>query len=404
MPLFSYKAKTATGQSVFGQIEARDKVSALDMIMSGGQTPIQLKEVGQTSDWKSWFQYQPQHLSAADVGAFSQDLARLLGSGFSLHQALQMVVVSTDSKRVQTLAGICADHVSKGGALSHILAKETGGPVQALAGLVKAGEASGELEIILMSAGSSFQAASEFREKLASSLIYPMIILFMISLTLIVFFSFVLPRLEPLFEGIDDRLPLATRMLLGFGNFMEIWMPWLMAVGLLLFIGIQVSSPLRARIQRWRDKLVLGRLGLGVPVLTGFASYARTLGLLINSGVPLPSANAVAAGGQKNKVLSEAFVSLTPVLREGQSLSSELQAITLTPDLLVRMTSLGERSGRLGPSLIDAAGILERKAQTRTDLLLAALTPAITIFLGLLVTLVVGSLFLGIATLTDVQI
>lgn len=404
MPLFAYKAQTIGGQTISGQIDAHDRHSAIDMILSSGQTPIKLKKVREGSDWRSWFQYRSKDLTSADVGTLSQDLSRLLASGFSLHQALQMVAVSTESKPTRIFAETCADHVSKGGNLSEVLGQQSGGPVRALAGLVQAGEASGELETILMQAGESFEKASAFKEKLASALIYPMIILFMISLTLIVFFSFVLPRLEPLFEDVGDRLPLATKLLLAFGAFMEVWIVWLLFGVLIGFALLQLFPSFKTRFKFWWDRKTLGRLGMGVPRLSGYASYARTLGLLLNSGVPLTVANQVSADGLRNTALSKELSELTSELREGQPLSERLEHVGTTPDVLVRMSFLGEKSGKLGPALIDAAGILERKAQSRTERLLAALTPSITIFLGLLVTLVVGSLFLGIASLTDVQI
>lgn len=404
MPGFTYKARTAAGKAVSGQIDAETKALALDAILSGGQTPISLKEIKDRQDWRAWFQSREKDLTAADAGAFAQDLARLLTSGFSLHQALQMVAVSSESKRAQDLAVRAADFVGKGGALSDILRQEAGGPAQALAGLAQAGEASGELNAILKDAADSFNASAEFRERLMSALIYPMIILFMISMTLIVFFSFVLPRLQPLFDGVGDRLPIATKALLAFGHFCEIWLPWMLLGGLLLFVTLQILPKLKERFVRKLHGSLLGFIGMGAPKLAGFASYSRTLGLLINAGVPLASAGQVAAGGVGNKMLAAKLEKMTGALREGQSLSDILTQTGLAPDVLVRMTYLGERSGKLGPALVDAAGILERKARNRTDRLLAALTPSITIFLGLLVALVVGALFLGIASLTDVDI
>lgn len=404
MPSFSYKAKTATGKTVSGQFDATDQASALDVILSSGQTPLQLEEAKQREDWRAWFQRQDPDFNPSDAGALAQDLSRLIGSGFSLFQALQMVAVSSESKRARLFAARAADHIGKGGSLSEILLEEQGGAAQALAGLVQAGEASGELQPLLRDAAESFSASAEFRDRLTSALIYPMIILFMISMTLIVFFSFVLPRLQPLFDGLGDRLPLATRALLAFGAFCEIWMPWILLLSLVLFIVLQLVPKLKQRLTRSVHGLMIGPLGLGAPRLAAYAAYARTCGLLINSGVPLPSANAVAAEGLANTFLKDLLGSHSSELREGQRLSDVLSRADTPPEILTRMTYLGERSGKLGPALIDAAGILERKARTRTDRLLSALTPAITIFLGLLVALVVGALFVGIASLTDVTI
>ncbi len=404
MTKFSYKVQGADGRAQSGIVEAASKSGALEVLLSRGQTPLRLHAVGDKSEFQNWFKPAPKEFSVKDAAEFSGDLSRLLSSGFSLHQALQMTAVSAGSKPARALAEKCAEQVQKGGSLHSVLVKETSGPALALAGLVQAGETTGHLEKVLQDASGSFGASAEFKEKLGSALIYPAIIMFMISLTLLIFFTMVLPRLRPLFEDVGDRLPAMTKVLLGFGDFCENWGPWL-ALGLvMLLIGMRVRPGLRQKIKHFFDSILLGRLGMGAPKLAGFAAYARTLGLLVNSGVPLPAANSVAAGAVANLVLSEKFESLTSPLRGGENLSKLLGKLSEAPELLVRMAVIGERSGKLGPALTDAAGILERSARTRMERLMAALTPAITIILGIIVALVVGALFLGLASLTEIDV
>jgi len=404
MPKFSYKAQGLDGRSQTGIVEATSKSGALETLLARGQTPLRLRLVGDSTEFQNWLKPAPKEFNVKDAAEFSGDLARLLGSGFSLHQALQMTAVSAGSKPARALAEKAAERVQKGGSLHSVLASETSGPALALAGLVQAGETAGHLEKVLQDASGSFGASAEFKEKLGSALIYPAIILFMISLTLLVFFTMVLPRLRPLFEDVGDKLPAMTKVLLGFGEFCEVWGPWL-ALGLVvLLIAMQMRPALKRKVKRFLDKILLGRLGMGGPRLAGFAAYARTLGLLVNSGVPLPAANSVAAGAVANLVLSEKFVGLSAQLRGGKNLSDLLDGLPEAPVLLVRMAVIGERSGKLGPALTDAAGILERSARTRMERLMAALTPVVTIILGIIVALVVGSLFLGLASLTEIDV
>jgi general secretion pathway protein F len=112
----------------------------------------------------------------------------------------------------------------------------------------------------------------------------------------------------------------------------------------------------------------------------------------------------VAAGAVANLVLSGKIENQSGGLRGGKNLSVLLKTIPEAPEVLVRMCVIGERSGKLGPALTDAAGILERSARTRTDSLMSALTPAITLLLGLVVALVIGALLLGLASLTEIDI
>lgn len=389
---------------VNGVIEAETKSLALDALLSRGLTPLRLSVVNGKMSFGEWLKPAPKQFSVKDASEFSGDIARLLASGFSLHQALQMTAVSASTKPARALAQRASEGVQKGGSLHNLLVKEPGGPAQALAGLVQAGETSGRLEDVLKDASNSFNTSSEFKEKLGSALIYPAIIMFMISMTLVIFFAFVLPRLEPLFDDVGDRLPMMTKVLLGFGNFCEIWGPWLVLGVLALFVGMQIRPAIKRGVKLRFDRLLLGRLGLGGPRLAGFATYSRTLGLLINSGVPLPSANTVASGAVANLALSKKFMALTERLRGGDNLSTLLEELPETPEVLTRMSVIGERSGKLGLALTDAAGILERSARTRTDRLMAALTPAVTLLLGLIVALVVGSLFLGLASLTEIDV
>lgn len=392
------------GQILNGTLEATSKTSALETLISRGQTPLQLSKAGDNSNFKAWLKPAQKDLSVKDAAEFSGDLARLLSSGFSLHQALQMTAVSAGSKPARTLAERAAETVQKGNSLHSQLAKETGGPALALAGLVQAGETAGRLKTVLKDASKSFGASANFKEKLGSALIYPAILLFMIGMTLLVFFTFVLPRLKPLFDDVGDRLPLMTKALLSFGEVCEQWGPWAMAVLLALFFAMRVRPILKHKIKRFLHQRLLGRLGLGAPRLAGFAAYTRTLGLLLNSGVPLPIANTVASGAIANIVLSEQCADLTKRLRGGEDLSTLLETMPKAPEVMVRMVYIGERSGKVGSALTDVAGILERSARTRTDRLMAALTPSVTILLGLLVALVVGSLFLGLASLTEIDL
>jgi len=404
MTRFSYKVQGNDGRSQTGIVEAGSKSGALEVLLSRGQTPLKLHVVGDKAEFQNWFKPAPKEFSVKDAAEFSGDLARLLSSGFSLHQALQMTAVSAGSKQARSLAEKCAEQVQKGGSLHSVLATETSGPALALAGLVQAGETAGHLEKVLHDASSSFGASAEFKEKLGSALVYPAIILFMISLTLLIFFTMVLPRLRPLFDDVGDRLPTMTKALLGFGQFCEIWGPWIALDFLALLIGMQARPALKRKVKRVFDRILLGRLGMGGPKLAGFAAYARTLGLLVNSGVPLPAANSVAAGAVANIVLCEKFEGLSAPLRGGNNLSDLLGNFSEAPELLVRMTVIGERSGKLGPALTDAAGILERSARTRMERLMAALTPVVTIILGIIVALVVGALFLGLASLTEIDL
>lgn len=404
MARFSYKVQGSDGRAQTGIVEAASKSGALEVLLARGQTPLRLHAVGDKSEFQDWFKPAPKEFNVKDAAEFSGDLARLLSSGFSLYQALQMTAVSAGSKPARALAEKCAEQVQKGGSLHSILAAETSGPALALAGLVQAGETAGHLEKVLHDASGSFGASAEFKEKLGSALVYPAIILFMISLTLLIFFTMVLPRLRPLFDDVGDRLPAMTKALLGFGQFCEVWGPWL-ALGLLaLLIGMRTRPALKRKVKRFFDRILLGRMGMGGPKLAGFSAYARTLGLLVNSGVPLPAANSVAAGAVANIVLCEKFEALSGPLRGGKNLSDLLGDLPEAPELLVRMVVIGERSGKLGPALTDAAGILERSARTRMERLMAALTPLVTILLGIIVALVVGALFLGLASLTEIDL
>ena len=404
MARFAYRAQISTGKTVAGRIDAIDKNAVVDRLLSDGKTPLSVKELQSgEGDWRNWFRQHEAELGPKEVGIFAQDLSRLLSSGFSLHQALEMVSVSSDSKTVQTLASNASSSIAKGRSLSKVLSEERGGAIQALAGLVQAGESSGRLGEILEEASRSFKASAEFREKLTSALIYPVIILFMIVMTLIVFFSFVLPRLRPLFDDLGDRLPLATRLLLSVGTFAENILPIILLVLLIVYISVQALPRVKSRVTLWLHARLLGRLGLGAPRLAGYAAYSRILGLLINAGIPLASANNIASEALRNQALGKSLIKLTNKLRAGESFSAQLSRLQNIPDVMSRMAFLGEQSGKLGPTLIDVAEILERKAQTRTDRMLAMLTPGITIVLGLMVALVVGALFLGITSLTDVD-
>ncbi len=403
MPEFTYTAINMGGTSSRGKIRAADKASALEAVIASGLTPTHIQEATARSQIFDWLKYKQKDFTPADAGHFSGDLHRLLHSGFSMRQALDVIAISAETKAVKTLAKDAADQISKGGRLSYVIEEAGGSTAVALSGLVRAGEMGGNLEDILASAAASFQKGAEFREKITSALIYPAIIGFLISMTLILFFSFILPQLEPLFAGAEDKLPRSTQFLLAFGRFFEMGLP-LMLLGLVgLIMAARFIPGISDGLKKTGGRVALSRMSGGVSRLTNYATYARIMSLLIGSGVPAPNAHMISAQACSNALIKSDLLELSQSLREGRALAKCLEPLPRVPELLTNMTRVGESSGKLSAALGDAADILERRAARRMERLLAALTPMITIVLGLIVAVVVGALFMGISSLTDVS-
>jgi general secretion pathway protein F len=267
--------------------------------------------------------------------------------------------------------------------------------------LVRAGEAAGNLTGALNRLGEMLDRSERIKEKVRSALIYPILLLVMIAVVMAVVLTFVIPAFEPFFEDMWTQLPLSTQIVLNIGGFVGAYGWALIAAFILCGIGL-ASLMRRPNIAIRKDRWLFStRLLLGMPQKREVGEFCRTLGEMLSQGARLQSAFESAGDVARNLAFKAAIEEISVAVREGGRIGPELEGCGLFPDIAVRLVKLGEESGNL-PQVLGRIGVLfETQVELAIERLLAILVPALTIIMGLIVAGFIGSILVGLMSVTN---
>jgi general secretion pathway protein F len=271
-------------------------------------------------------------------------------------------------------------------------------------GLVRAGEAGGALDSVLLRLAETLERAQSLREAIRSATYYPAFVLVMSAVTLIILFTLVIPEFRPLFEDSASGMPgsMAAVIAVSDGLRHYWWVVVLVMIAIVLFVRHHDSTPLgRRRRDRWILRLPLfGDLVTKVEV----ARFSRTLGTLLANGVMVLNALSVTAETISNRELSEAIGGLASRLKRGEGLARPLIETGLFPPLAVQLVQVGEESGELEPMLMRIADIYDDEVRRTLARLLALLVPVLTICIGILVAVIIGTMLTAILSTYELSL
>jgi len=383
MPLFEYQAYNLQGKTVSGVIDAPSKALAFDKLKSRSLHPYKIAEdQGNERGLK---------VKTDDLAFSLEQLATLLASGIPLTESLESISFQAENPVLKRAYSKALSALKEGSSFADSLA-QTGVFPQLLIQLVKAGENVGETERILEHYADYLKRQSDFTRKFISSITYPMIIL--VACLGLVFFMllYIAPTLLEIFSSLKQKLPFSTRALIFVGSSLRYILPLLiglLAGGIIFFFK---SVP---RLKQDRFKLNFPMLGkLYQTVL--FSRWAHTLALLHGGGVSLNSALAASRKVMDNLYLADLMESVEKGVERGVSLSKALAGIPYAPPLLIQMVESGEKSGELEKLLQSISNFYEKEIDRKTGLYLQFLEPALILFMGLIVAVVVISILLPI--------
>jgi general secretion pathway protein F len=401
MPLFDYRAADGAGNIIQGSLEAREERQVVQQLHQGGLVPLRITTRAETSGWNaSWWGRRTGRVSLGEVVNLTQELAALLKAGLPLDRSLQVLKDVTKRPGLRNVLTLMVSDLQSGKPLSEALARHRiFSPLYV--SLVQAGETGGFLEEALSRLADYLRTVSELRNYLITALIYPIILATMASVSLLIMLLYVVPSFEVFFKELGQSLYWSTRMLLGLSQaFRSYW--W---VGVLLGLAGFLALLRLARTERGR--LALDRLKIRAPILGDLtrqiaaAFFAKTLGTLLNSGVPLVSGLKVVTTSVTNRALANSLSGVLEEVKKGQPLSLLLRKGDLFPELFLQMIAIGEETGHLADMLLSAAENLENGVRTQVRRLLALLEPVLILTMALLVAFIIISLLLPILNLYE---
>jgi general secretion pathway protein F len=283
--------------------------------------------------------------------------------------------------------------------------REAGALFPPMAGaMCEAGEADGRLGASLARLAESLDRSESLRQVVVSSLTYPAVLVVVATSVILVILLVVVPQFEGLFSGEHARLPFATRMVMGTSEAVRAY-GWVMLAAVVAAV-VAVRQWLRRPGSRATlDRAILATPWLGPVVAEAqTAAFARTLGSLVDGGVALPAAVAIAQGSVSNTHMASAIAKVAVGLRHGGGLSGPLAASGVFPPMAMSFIRTGEETARLGLMLTRLADVLDRSVRSTIDRMIAILTPAITVFMGAVVATVIASLMSAILGFNDLAL
>jgi general secretion pathway protein F len=402
MPVFRYRAVTATGESIEGEMEAASRDEVINKLQEGGNLPLDARE-SKAGDFNGQLSqlFRRAPLAGTELVSFTQQLATLLGAGQPLDRALQILIDLPDNERAKRLIEQIREIVRGGTSLSSALEQQHGVFSRLYINMVRAGEVSGSLQTTLKRLAEYMERARAVRDSVINAMVYPAILMVMVAGALALLLIYVVPQFVPLFEDMEVELPLITKFVLGLGNTLQSWW-WLILIliaGGVVFFYRSLSQP-ESRLV-W-DGRFLEMRGMGsVIAKVETARLARTLGTLLSNGVPLLTALSIARNVLGNRVLVKALDEAANDVKSGGGLGYGLGKSKRFPRLALQMIAVGEESGELDQMLLKVADTFDIEVKNNVDRLLAALVPMLTIFMAMVVGFIMLAILLPILDLSS---
>jgi type II secretory pathway component PulF len=395
MALFEYRAVEAAGAARTGHLEAPDLDRAIDQVRSMGLTPVRIEpRSGEGVGRRFLFSLPQRRASPSELILFTRQLETMLEAGLPLLSSLETLhEQATDPTLREAIDGVRSD-VAQGSTLTEAMARRPHCFPSLYAGLIRAGEEGGLLTPMLDRVGTILEYQEETRQRIRSATFYPMLVVAELLAAFVVLVKFVLPRFADLFRSLGADLPLPTRVLIAVSDgFERSWIA-LLALALLASAGAVVAAR-TARGREIRDSWILATPLFGAIVRkVALARFARVLGALVESGIPIVQALGIARGVLGNRVLEAEIDRMSDGLVEGRGLAEPLRGSRVMPPLVTKMLSVGEETGSIGPMLTRVARYYDRDVDYAVKNLSAALEPALLVVLGISVLFTALAVFL----------
>ena len=404
MPSFRWSAINGGGEVVHGVMDAPDRLAVVERLQRQGHTVLRADPADGRRGIAELLQIEiggTRGLDKTSLVEATRELAIMLMAGQDLDRALRFVVDNTRNARARTILGNVRDKVRSGSSLAAALAGEPRSFSKLYVGLVRAGEAGGTLPATLDRLAGLLERERSLTASLHAALIYPALLVVAAIGSIVLLLDYVLPQFTPIFEQAGAQLPTATRVLMTLGTAVGAATPWLLAT--VLVAGLVARHLLAQAAYR----LPFDRLLLRLPVAgslireTLAARLTRTLGSLLDNGVPLIPALGIAKDALGNLAAAAAVETAALRAKGGAGLARPLAAAGVFPPRTIHLLQLGEEAAQLAAMSLKAADIHDEQARLMMQRLVALAVPLITITMGLAVAGIISALLTAMLSLND---
>ena len=404
MPQFSYKARRRSGELVQGMLDVADRSAAVLQIERLGLLPVAIDSARGAEGGKG--ERAPKVKAARaeilppalreifnrqrkpklpELANFTRQLANLLKSGMPLTVALNSMTHLGSKGISSEVSKQLKQDVTEGKSLSDAMARQPVIFTDLYVNMVRAGEQSGALYEVLNRLASHYERFAEVQSKFVSSLIYPAVVLSVGVAIMIFFMTFMMPKFMSIFEGMKVNLPTSTMLLMNTGKFFSgYWWAMLMvlAVLVILFNRFQSSETGRRTLDRW--KLNAPVFGM-VNRLNMYGQFSRTLGTLLQNGVPVLTALKITEQVIPNTMIKEAIAKTREEVTDGKTIAQPMARSKVFPQLMIDLLRIGEETGDVPGALDNLASTYESELTTALRVMTNLIEPAMIIGMAIMV-------------------
>jgi general secretion pathway protein F len=401
MPVYEYTALDAKGHRQRGIVDAASMVAARQKLREMDVFPTDLGETFSEGKAPAGTESTGERLfrkaGLKEIALMTRQLATLLKAGLPLVPSLTTLVAQTGHPRLKKTLVQIREEVNEGNSLTGSLSHFPRIFSPFYINMVRAGEASGTLDLILERLADFYENQQALRMKIRSALAYPMLMFLVGSTVLLFLVAFVVPNITKIFGEMHQSLPGITIFLIVVSGFLKSfwWLCLLLIFGLIFGLRYAVTKTDRGRYLFDRVKLSAPLFG-PVSQKVAVARFSRTLGTLLQSGVPLLGAMEIVRNIMNNRLIADAIQTAGKAVEEGQGLAVTLSRNGLFPPMAIELISVGEQSGTIETMLFRIADAFEREVEASILIMMSLLEPIMVLAMGLVVGFIVISILLPV--------
>ena len=381
MTTFRYTAIGPDGQKVKSSLDGVSLASAENELIRQNFEVLKISE----KKGLSQIEVSPERVPRQEIMHFSRQIAAFVRTGIPIVDAVRVVEEGSDNKRFKLILIDIREQLEGGIPFSESLARHAAVFPPYYLGILRSAELTGQLDTVLDQLSLYIERDMETRQKVKSALTYPIVIMVMSVITMLIMVLFVLPRFVVFFDDLHATLPLPTRMLLGFSNFMQTW-GWLLAILSLVFAGLFIMSGRSPQGRRIRHGAFMKLPVVGDIVrYSAVERFCRIMAAMLRAGVPLPEAMASAIDSTNNQLFQDGLRLARDEMLEGDGVSGPLNRTELFPAAAVQMIRVGEETGTIDTQLESAATYYARELEFKLKRMTDLFEPAVILFMGFIV-------------------
>ena len=406
MPQYTYTAMNARGKELKGKINAASEEAAISELKSKGLFPTSIKAAAAAVKKKKGSGFNvalgPIVVKKKDLTVFTRQLAILLDAGLPLIRSLRTLEKQSKNANLKIVLGQTADTVEGGATFAESLAQNPKSFDKLYLNMVRAGEASGAMEIILDRLASFMEKAHRIAGKVKSAMIYPIVILSLATIALIGMMIFIVPNFAKIFQdllGPKEPLPGITQGLIFVSQ--TLMSRWYYYVGGVIGIIVLYKIIVAFKYGKWgRDWIVYNMPIFGdIVSKTAISRFGRTLGTLMSSGVPVLGALAIVRETSGNEVVATAIQKVHDAVRDGDGIAKPLGETKIFPEMVISMVEVGEETGKLPEMLTKIADTYDEEVDNAVSALTSLIEPLMIVLLAGVVGTIVIALFMPLTTI-----